>query len=364
MAQTPGYEDQVVAVLSKLVPVLLSVLERLAFVRRHLQRGAMSHLMPVVEGLEQELSDAMRSIDMFQWPDRLAPFRDELKDVGVLALKALGELDARPQRAMRHAKKAVQSLYPFAAVLPPVSRFFLEPSRRHDATLLARLADTGAVRGNVGVLHARNVAGSRGGFSAYVPEYYDADASWPLIVALHGGSSDGADFLWEWLREARGRGMILICPTSQQETWSIQGADGDAVAIAALVDWARSEWNVDPHRILLTGVSDGATYSYLCGLTRDAPFTHLAPISGGFHSFLLDGLDATGKPVYVVHGALDQVFPVETARLTAAALTAAGASVTYREIDDLPHCYPAEENGAILDWFMLNWPLPAAPARE
>jgi phospholipase/carboxylesterase len=31
-------------------------------------------------------------------------------------------------------------------------------------------------------------------------------------------------------------------------------------------------------------------------------------------------------------------------------LSAAGADVTYRELDDLSHCYPREMNAAILGW--------------
>ena len=46
----------------------------------------------------------------------------------------------------------------------------------------------------------------------YVPEYYDAARSWPLVVALHGGSGHGRDFLWTWLREARTRGVIVAAP--------------------------------------------------------------------------------------------------------------------------------------------------------
>ena len=32
------------------------------------------------------------------------------------------------------------------------------------------------------------------------------------------------------------------------------------------------------------------------------------------------------------------------------ALTAVGADVSYRELDDLSHCYPREINPAILEW--------------
>jgi phospholipase/carboxylesterase len=44
------------------------------------------------------------------------------------------------------------------------------------------------------------------------------------------------------------------------------------------------------------------------------------------------------------------MFPVQVARQTREALTAAGAYVTYRELDDLSHAYPREMNAEILRW--------------
>jgi phospholipase/carboxylesterase len=60
----------------------------------------------------------------------------------------------------------------------------------------------------------------------------------------------------------------------------------------------------------------------------------------------------TGLPVHLVHGALDWMFPVSIARTAQRALTAAGAKVTYREIADLSHTYPRDENSGMLDWFL------------
>jgi phospholipase/carboxylesterase len=57
-----------------------------------------------------------------------------------------------------------------------------------------------------------------------------------------------------------------------------------------------------------------------------------------------------GLPIFLVHGKLDWMFPVQVARHAKEALTAAGAEVTYREIDDLSHCYPREVNAALLRW--------------
>ena len=44
------------------------------------------------------------------------------------------------------------------------------------------------------------------------------------------------------------------------------------------------------------------------------------------------------------------MFPAAMAREAERVLAAAGADVTYREIDDLSHTYPREMNAAMLAW--------------
>ncbi len=100
-------------------------------------------------------------------------------------------------------------------------------------------------------------------------------------------------------------------------------------------------------------MSDGGTISYVSGLERSSPFTHLAPVSATFHPLMAEIADAErlrGLPVHIGHGGLDWMFPVQVARQTRQLLSAAGADVTYREIEDLSHCYPREINPAILSW--------------
>ena len=48
------------------------------------------------------------------------------------------------------------------------------------------------------------------------------------------------------------------------------------------------------------------------------------------------------------------MFPVAMARAAAETLEKAGARVTFREIDDLSHTYPRDENPRILDWFLTD----------
>ena len=220
---------------------------------------------------------------------------------------------------------------------------------------MARLAEP--AKENTGIIHDHNEPGSRGGFSLYVPEYYTPDRAWPLVMALHGGSGNGRGFLWSWLRDARSFGAILVAPTAtggaSKTTWALMGEDTDTPNLARILDLVRARWNVDPTKMLLTGMSDGGTFCYVSGLESASPFTHLAPVASTFHPLMAEMADAErlrGLPVYLVHGRLDWMFPVQVARQTHELLSAAGADVTYREIDDLSHCYPREINAEILNW--------------
>jgi phospholipase/carboxylesterase len=269
-------------------------------------------------------------------------------------------------RALRRQTQANALLYPLTPVLAPVSRLFLEPDQRENVALLRALAEGAMVEGDpdrpLGVVHAGNERDERGGFSLFVPENYTPDREWPLIVACHGGSGHGSDFLWSWVREARTRGCILIAPTSVDRTWSImEPRDDDAPNLLRIVEFIGERYRLDRERMLLTGMSDGGTYTLLAGLSGTLPFTHLAPFSGVLHPLLLDNggmIRAAGMPVYLVHGVLDWMFSVERARMAAELLGKAGAQITYREIEDLSHTYARDENAAVLDW--MDVPAPAA----
>ncbi len=346
--------DDIVAVL----PPLLQSLETLGFVARHLNPPDFDSVMEAAGTPDQTLQAARPRLA--DWPEEFAATRTALETASDATLSAFEGLRAVQHgngdlvavfRALRHAARAQEALYPLAAKLPPVSGFFVDPALREDAELLARLAQP--ANENTGILHDHNEPGSRGGFSLYVPEYYTPDRSWPLVMALHGGSGNGRGFLWSWLRDARSHGAILVAPTATGGTWALMGEDTDTSNLARILASVQARWNVDSSKLLLTGMSDGGTFCYLTGLESASPFTHLAPVAATFHPLMAEMADAErlrGLPVYLVHGRLDWMFPVQVARQTREVLSAAGADVTYRELDDLSHCYPREMNAAILGW--------------
>lgn len=356
--------EPAVDMVSRLVPATLKGLHALEFAGRHLSPTALPQLVEAMAGRGDDAKAALAESRMLAWPERLKPVRACLEPAaeavaeGIASLRSAGDAPqpiVAAYRAVRNYARAAESIYPMAAFLKPVSQFFLEQSVRDDALLLAKLAAIDPTRDRVGVMHAGGPSGTRGGFSLYVPETYDADHAYPLVVALHGGSGNGGAFLWSWLREARTRGMIVLAPTAIGSTWSLMEAEVDGPSIDAMVAEVARQWNIDIGRKLLTGMSDGGTFSYVLGLRGDCQFTHLAPIAAAFHPMLLTFADENrlrGLPIHIVHGMQDWMFPAQLARQAEQTLGAAGAKVVYREIADLSHTYPRDENGAILDWFM------------
>jgi phospholipase/carboxylesterase len=346
--------DDIVAVL----PPLLQSLEALSFVARQLNPPDFDRVMQAA-GTPEETLQAARA-RLAEWPQDFADVREALEAASDAALAAFAGLRAVQHgqgdlvgvfRALRYAPRAMEALYPLAARFPPVSDFFLDPSIRDDDDLKARLAQPPS--DDTGVMHDHNEPGSRGGFSLYVPEYYTPDRGWPLVMAMHGGSGNGRNFLWSWLRDARSFGAILVAPTATGPTWALMGEDADTPNLSRILEAVRARWNVDRKRMLLTGMSDGGTFCYVSGLDSASPFTHLAPVASTFHPLMAEMADAErlrGLPIFLVHGRLDWMFPVQVARHTAQALSTAGADVTYRELDDLSHTYPREINAELLRW--------------
>jgi phospholipase/carboxylesterase len=345
--------------LQVLLPALLRSLEALVFIGRHLYPPEIAAVMAAAGAPDADLRAARPRLD--GWTEPLARLREPLGaacDAALAAFEGLGEAsDLRGVfRALRFLPRAEEVLYPLAAALAPINHYFLDPPSRGDADLLARL-DQAAGRGETGVFHVDHENGARGGFSVFVPEYYDQSRAWPVVMALHGGSGNGRGFLWSWLAAARSAGAILVAPTAMGETWALVGDDPDSPNLARILELVGARWRLDPERRLLTGMSDGGTFTYVSGLEGGSPFTHLAPIAAAFHPLLADMANrdrVRDLPIHVVHGALDWMFDVEIARQAQRAMAAAGARVTYREIADLSHCYPREVNPEILSWLQAT----------
>lgn len=357
------YRD-ILRIISGILPPILTSLETLGFIARYLHPPHLPHLMTQVEDPSGLVNENIDSLDDVAWPEALKPIREKLLEAATASQKAFERLHRAANNpgdilsaygAIRQSGYAQAALYPLAHMMPPVSWFFLEPEYRSDQELITRLQNADPDPQTTGILHANNDQNDRGGFSLYVPEYADPETPMPLIFALHGGNGHGRDFLWSWLRTARSVGAIVVSPTSLGETWGLMDAGPDVQNLTAILEHVKSNWTIDDDHLLLTGMSDGGTFSYIAGMETASPFTHMAPISASFHPLLAEAADSDrlrDLPIHITHGNLDWMFPASIASEAARALSACGANVVHNEIEDLSHTYPREENLKIFRWMM------------
>lgn len=347
--------------LNTAIELLLAGMDALAQVGRqwHPDEAAMH-----VESVLDQQQAIQTALDVFEgegWTGELARVREHCVQAArilVAGFEGLAAVDPElAGRSLRFNTRAQEALYPVAWAHPAINRFYLPPERQGDADLLARLSREPDPN-QVGVMHFANERDQRGGFSLYVPEQLDGvSQKQPFVIALHGGSGHGRDFVWSWLKAARASGAVVLSPTSIDRTWPLNGPDHDSTNVRHMMEALGARYAIDPAKVLLTGMSDGGTFSTLCGLFERLPVSHLAPIASSFNPRILDGVPRSrlqGLPVYLVHGAHDWMFPVSVARGARDALIEAGVSLVYREVDDLGHAYPREENVRILDWFLAD----------
>jgi phospholipase/carboxylesterase len=166
----------------------------------------------------------------------------------------------------------------------------------------------------------------------YVPHGVDPDEALPFAVMLHGGggTSMSMNFTVPLAEEYR---VILLLPNSRSRVWdAVVGPFGrDAAFLDDALAQAFSSCAIDPARVTLGGLSDGATYALALGLLNGDLFTNLVAFSPGF----LKAVDRHGRPrVFISHGTNDTVLNINLGgRGIARQLTGEGYDVTYREFD-------------------------------
>ncbi|MDE2030284.1 MAG: polyhydroxybutyrate depolymerase [Alphaproteobacteria bacterium] len=111
----------------------------------------------------------------------------------------------------------------------------------------------------------------------YRPASLDKDKAVPLVIVLHGGFGSGAqaEKSYGWDEEADAKGFVVAYPDGVRHSWNAGGAccgrarrdDVDDVGfLNALIDRVVHVENIDPKRVYMTGMSNGAAmaYRYAC----------------------------------------------------------------------------------------------------
>ena len=138
----------------------------------------------------------------------------------------------------------------------------------------------------------------------YIP---DADGPRPLLVVFHGATMHSGLMARPLLSVADDFGVVLLIPDSRGPTWDIiaertYGPDIEFTDRA--LDLAFGQCKVDPERVGIAGVSDGASYALSVGVGNGDLFSKIVAWSPGF----MVPMEVIGKPaVFVSHGVYDRI---------------------------------------------------------
>ena len=153
----------------------------------------------------------------------------------------------------------------------------------------------------------------------YVPESYDASAPAPLVISLHGFAQWPAhqSGLTRWKDLADEYGFILVHPsgTGFPKRWrtGLQGPDPspDVAFISDLIDKLESEYNLDPGRIYVNGLSNGGGMSALLACKLSDRVAAMGGVAGAY-SFPWSACEsARPMPAMIFHGTADPIVPYD-----------------------------------------------------
>ena len=191
-----------------------------------------------------------------------------------------------------------------------------------------------------------DVAGTTHRYQVFVPASAAGGRTPPVIVFLHGSGERGDDGakqtqvgIGPYIRaHLTDFPAIVVFPQAPDETeWG-----DNASLVFATLDAATREFNGDPDRTYLTGLSMGGYGTWEMAMRAPARFAALVPVCGGVvhprrPSMGVSGLDGVADPyatvasrlkdtpVWQFHGAKDDVVLPEYSQRMDAALKAVGA---------------------------------------
>ena len=199
-----------------------------------------------------------------------------------------------------------------------------------------------------------------------LPSAYSRDRQWPLMFAMHGGppgSVEGAigsavRMIDVWAAAAETAGWIVASP-AMVDVVSRDGRTQERLPYEifqpeealAVIHAVRARFNVDPDRIVSTGISLGSNFSIAYAAAHPDWFSAIVPVSteGESREHLLRNLAPV--PVYVLEGSQDQnIRGVAGPRALNDILTALGNDLVYREFSDRAHEGFAEHYPDVLRW--------------
>ena len=186
-------------------------------------------------------------------------------------------------------------------------------------------------------------------FVLLVPEDYTPAHAYPVEFNLHGGVNrpkiQPGESAWRGGYDALKKSdRIVVVPVAWADAfWWL---DNQADNLPAILHQVKQTYHVDDNRVYLTGVSDGGTGSYFFAFMQPTEWATFLPYIG--HPGVLSNPRArvsyplffenlVGKPLFIVNGENDRLYPARAVQPYIDLMTQAKADFEYTVIPGGEH---------------------------
>jgi polyhydroxybutyrate depolymerase len=161
------------------------------------------------------------------------------------------------------------------------------------------------------------VGGMERSYAVHAPDRKPPAAGFPLVLAFHGGGSNGAGMMRMTGLNAVAdtRGAIVVYPDGVDRHWNdgrstIKNKTDDVAFVNAILDEVGRRYAVDRGRIFATGASNGALFVQRLGCELSSRVAAIAPLAGPMPADLASHC-RPAQPVSVlqIEGDSDPIMP-------------------------------------------------------
>lgn len=158
-------------------------------------------------------------------------------------------------------------------------------------------------------------------YRIYIPDLYNEAEAVPLVLNLHGYSSNSFEQLFyaDFTGIADTANFIIVIPDgtldeSFEQYWNSFGLTNvdDIGFLSALIDTMQAAYNIDANCIYSTGMSNGGFMSYTLACSLSDRIAAIASVTGSMIFGQQSACNAQHPtPVMQIHGTLDGTVPYE-----------------------------------------------------
>ncbi len=186
--------------------------------------------------------------------------------------------------------------------------------------------------------------GGKHPFFVFVPKKLPAEGRPPVMLFLHGSGERGDNNVDQlmagigpaiWKRKAAFPFVVVLPQSRTGSSWL---ADGDDAKWAlGMLKQIQTEFNTDPDRVVLTGLSMGGSGTWSIAATDPASWSAIVPMCARPAVANARAFADAGLPIWNFCGDQDRPETVEANRAMAAALKQSRANAQYTEYPGIGH---------------------------